>query len=206
MAEDLTGQRFGRWTVLGRASDQITKSGYHHVMWNCRCDCGTEKAVRGKSLKYGISRSCGCLQKEEMSRRAEKHGGYGTRLYAIWNSMRQRCLNEKHQAYENYGGRGIAICPEWEDFSVFREWAYASGYREDADRGELTLDRIDVNGNYGPDNCRFTSMREQNENRRCSIMIEHDGESHPLTVWAELLGKKYQTLWRRYRNGKPIFT
>lgn len=205
MAEDLTGQRFGRWTVLGRAPDHVCDSGYHQIMWNCRCDCGTEKVVRGKSLKYGISQSCGCLQKEGISERASKHGGFGTRLYAVWNSMRQRCLNPKQHAYENYGGRGIAICPEWDDYAAFREWAYSAGYKDNADRGEYTLDRIDVNGNYCPENCRFANMKEQGENRRCSIIIEHEGETHPLVVWAEILGEDYTTLWKRYKDGKSIF-
>ena len=205
MAEDLTGKRFGRWTVLGRAPDHVCDSGYHQIMWNCRCDCGTEKAVRGKSLRYGISKSCGCLQREELSERASRHGGFGTRLYAVWNSMRQRCLNPKHRAYENYGGRGITICKEWDDYSVFRDWAHSVGYQDDAERGEFTLDRIDVNGNYSPDNCKFSNMREQNGNRRCSIYIVNGNESHSLAEWADILGEDYSVLWYKYKNGKEIF-
>lgn len=204
IARDLSGQRFGRWTVIGRADDSITKKGYHNIMWHCVCDCGTSKDVRGKSLTEGISKSCGCLMRECVSERMSQHNGFGTRLYAVWNSMRQRCNNPNNQAYENYGGRGISICPQWDDFGVFRAWAESVGYRDDAERGELTLDRIDVDKDYSPDNCRFVDMRTQANNRRRSIIVEYDGESHPLSVWAEILGVQYPTLWKQYKNGQSI--
>lgn len=203
-AKDLVGKRFGRWTVKERASDHVTAKGYHHVMWRCVCDCGTERCVRGKSLTCGISKSCGCMRDELLGQRARKHGGFGTRLYAIWISMRQRCNNPNHHSYHNYGGRGIKICPEWDDYEIFREWAIRAGYKEDAERGLYTLDRIDVNQGYQPNNCRFATMREQAENRRDSIWVEHDGEIHPLTVWSEILDIEYTTLWSRYRRGKQI--
>ena len=203
---DLTGQRFGRLTVLGRADDHITAKGYKHVMWHCVCDCGNKKVVRGKSLRGGVTTSCGCFRSEHFGESARKHGGYGTRLYAIWNSMRQRCNNPAHSAYKNYGGRGIKICHDWDEYDTFRRWAYETGYRDEADRGELTLDRIDVDADYTPENCRWADMRRQATNRRSSIIIEHNGESHPLSVWAELTGEKYCTLWARYRRGKPVFS
>lgn len=203
--KDLAGKKFGRWLVIGRADDHVTEKGYHHIMWNCICECGTQRVVRGKSLTGGISKSCGCLQKELLSARVGKHHGFGTRLYNIWNSMRQRCNNKNHASYYNYGGRGITICDEWDDFNVFREWALNAGYKEDAPRGQYTLDRIDVNAGYSPDNCRFVNMKEQTDNRRQTIVVEHEGESHPLSVWADLLGEKYCTIWRRYKEGKSIF-
>lgn len=205
MAQDLTGMRFGRWTVESRAEDHIAPSGYKTAMWNCICDCGIRKVVRGKSLRNGISKSCGCLQKELLSDRAGKHRGFGTRLYTIWNSMRQRCNNPHHKSYKNYGGRGIKICDEWDDFATFRKWAIKSGYDETADRGVYTLDRIDVNSGYFPKNCRFINMRAQTNNRRETIFIEHDGTRLPLSEWAEVLGVKYCTLWKRYKQGKNIF-
>ena len=185
-----------------RAADHVVPSGYHNIMWNCVCDCGTRKAVRGKSLKYGISKSCGCLRDELVSKRASRHHGFGTRLYNVWNSMRQRCNNPRNSAYSNYGGRGIRICPEWDNYTVFRDWALSHGYDASADRGKCTLDRIDVDKGYSPDNCRFINMREQTNNRRMSIVIEHNGEVHPLTVWAEILGKHYTTLWKQYKKGE----
>lgn len=193
MAKNLSGQRFGRWVVIERAPDRITQKGYHNIMWKCICDCGTEKEVRGKILTNGKSKSCGCLQKELLSE-----------LYTIWNSMRQRCNNPNHHAFGNYGGRGIKICSEWNDYSVFREWALSNGYDEKAPRGDCTLDRIDMNKGYYPDNCRWANMREQADNRRDTIIVEYNDECHPLTVWAEILGINYPTLWKQYKQGKSI--
>lgn len=170
-------------------------------MWQCRCDCGKEVTIRSKCLTRGVSKSCGCLAKELASKRASKHNGFGTRLYAVWNSMRQRCNNPKHHAYQNYGGRGIAICHEWDDFSAFRNWALSAGYDEDAKRGKFTLDRIDVNGGYTPDNCRWADMSVQSNNRRETVYVSYDGETHTLTEWANITGIKYCTLWSRYKRG-----
>ena len=197
--------KFGRWLVLSRAEDHITHKGYHHIMWNCICECGTIRTVRGKSLTGGISKSCGCLQKEIIGKRASVHNGYGTRLYNVWNSMRQRCNNPSHASYQNYGGRGIKICDEWNDFAEFKKWAIEAGYDECAPRGKYTLDRIDVNAGYSPENCRFADMREQADNRRQTIFVEHNGVTHPLSVWADLLGENYCTLWKRYKDGRAIF-
>lgn len=148
-------------------------------------------------------KSCGCLAKELLSQRRRKHGGFGTRLYNIWNSMRQRCNNPKHQAYTNYGGRGISICNQWNDFAAFRSWALSTGYDSDAERGLCTLDRINPNGNYCPDNCRWTNMRFQTNNRRETIFITYKNITLPLTAWADVTGIKYTTLWRRYKRGLP---
>lgn len=197
---DLTGRRFGRWTVESAAPDRVGKSGYHQIMWHCVCDCGTRKVVSGKSLLAGDTQSCGCLMRELVGERARRHGGFGSRLYAVWNSMRQRCNNPHHVSYHNYGGRGIEICKEWDDYEVFREWAVNAGYDEDAKRGVLTLDRIDVNLGYSPDNCRFVDMREQADNRRDSILVEYDGKPTPLSVVADKTGTKYCTLWKRYKR------
>lgn len=203
--KDLTGMKFGRWTVMNRAEDRVTEKGYHHIMWNCVCECGTKRDVRGKSLTGGISKSCGCLQRELVGARAGKHHGFGTRLYHVWNSMRQRCYNPNHASYYNYGGRGITICDEWDDYSAFRTWALDAGYKEDAQRGLYTLDRVDVNAGYSPENCRFVDMREQTDNRRQTITVEYNGETHPLSVWADILGVNYCTLWKRYKSGRDIF-
>lgn len=184
-----------------RADDHVSKSGYHTVMWHCTCDCGNEVVVRGKCLSSGATKSCGCLAKELLSERASKHHGYGSRLYAIWNSMRQRCNNANHAAYKNYGGRGIRICPEWDDYAIFREWSYTAGYDENAPRGLCTLDRIDVDGNYTPDNCRWISMKEQSNNKRDTPYFELDGVTHTLQEWSNITGIKYETLWRRYNAG-----
>lgn len=200
-AKDLSGQRFGRLTVNCRVEDNVSQSGYRTVMWMCTCDCGSKVVVRGKCLTGGVTRSCGCMARELLSNRVCKHRGFGTRLYTIWNSMRQRCNNSNHKSYHNYGGRGIKICNEWDDFEVFRNWAYKTGYDESAPRGVFTLDRIDVDGDYCPENCRWANMRDQSNNRRCTLYYELNGEKHTLSEWAKITGIKYGTIWKRYNNG-----
>lgn len=205
MSRDLTGMRFGRWTVLEKVLKENIPNACHDSAWVCLCECGTKKIVRGVTLLNGQSQSCGCLQKEQLSKRASKHHGFGTRLYTIWNSMRQRCNNPRCHAYKNYGGRGIGICHEWDDYVAFKDWAILNGYDESAPRGEYTLDRKDVNGDYCPDNCRWANVREQSNNKRNTLVVEHGGEIHSLSEWADILGIKYCTLWKRYKRGASIF-
>lgn len=202
MINNLVGQKFGRLKVISRAEDNVSKSGYRTVMWNCICDCGNQVTVRGKSLKNGDSKSCGCLQKELISQRASKHHGVGTRLYAIWDSMRQRCNNPKNQAYRNYGGRGIQICKDWNNFNKFKNWAYDNGYSDTAKRGEITLDRINVNENYSPENCRWINMKRQANNKRNTVYLTYKDKTLSLSEWSDITKIKYCTLWRRYKQGK----
>ena len=160
---DLTGQRFERLTVLKRG-----ENGHRgKVYWLCQCDCGSEIAVRGDHLRKGLIRSCGCLSNETRSQVHRTHGGSHTRLYRVYRTMLARCFNPKNYEYAAYGGRGIRVCDAWkEDYVAFRDWALANGYDEAAPYGECTIDRIDVNGNYEPSNCRWTTMAEQQRNKR----------------------------------------
>ena len=187
---DITGQRYGRWTVLRMAGRDKHKS----VLWCCRCECGREVVVFGGHLRNGSSKGCrSCAARE----RATTHGGTGTRLHNAWFNMRMRCGNENNHKYKIYGGRGIQVCVEWkENFEAFRDWALANGYK----RG-LTIDRINNDGDYEPDNCRWATMKQQARNTRNNVHITINGVTKLLCEWAEVAGIKYDTLLRRYHKG-----
>lgn len=189
--KDLTGQRFGRLTVIDRADTQNS-----HVRWRCRCDCGNITIVKGIHLKNGHTKSCGCLIEEATRNAHSTHSLSKTRIYETWCSMKSRCLNPQKRSYKNYGGRGITVCDEWQnDFRTFYDWAIKSGYRDD-----LMIDRIDVNGNYEPSNCRWADRRTQNNNRRNNHYLTHNGETKTMRQWADDLGISYYVLRSRINN------
>ena len=186
---DLTNKRFGRLFVVGRAEN--SKEG--KPTWKCECLCGNIVTIRGAALSSGHTVSCGCYCRDTHT----SHGGESTRLYNVWRSMKARCLTPSHKAYTDYGGRGITVCKEWLNFSKFREWALSNGYDENAPKWVCTLDRINVNKGYAPENCRWVDMFEQGRNKRNSKIIEYNGEQHTLREWADILGIGYQTLYAR---------
>lgn len=163
---DLLGVKFGRWTVEGQSGN--TKRG--GTVWRCRCDCGQSRDVIGADLRAGKSLSCGCLKAEAIGGLRRTHGDSGSKLHEAWKNMRGRCLNPRRAGYENYGGRGISICAQWDDFEAFRDWALLAGYR-----AGLTIERIDVNGNYEPANCTWIPASDQSVNRRF-VQKAPDGE------------------------------
>lgn len=194
---DLTGQRFGRLLVVGYSHTNASKK----AVWLCRCDCGNEKLVAGCHLKSGHTVSCGCYKRELDTERPKVHGLKGTRLYRIWSNMKSRCYIESVPCYKDYGGRGIKVCAEWlDDFKSFYDWAMVNGYNDD-----LSIDRIDNDGNYEPGNCRWVTQAVQSNNRRGVIIVSHNGETHSLKRWAEITGINYSTLMSRYKAGTPLF-
>jgi hypothetical protein len=187
---DISGEQFGRWTALRFV-------GPRH--WLCRCECGTEKAVDGSSLRRGISH--GCIKCHTSQGKTRRHGQKNSRLYNIWAGLKGRCLNPKSAAYKRYGGRGITISPEWlNSFECFRDWALANGYAPD-----LTIDRKNNDGNYEPGNCRWATYKQQNRNYSRVHYVDVDGKQVPLIELAERAGLKPYTVRQRiFRMGWSV--
>jgi hypothetical protein len=192
---DITGQRFGRLTVLYR-EDFIKKDGKKETAYICKCDCGKTKKILAYNLKNGHTVSCGCQSLENRIKARTSHHLTGTRIYRIWRGMKTRCENKNDYHYELYGKRGISLCNEWQTFEPFYQWAINNGYKE-----TLTLDRIDVNGNYEPSNCRWATQKEQSNNTRRNRRIVHNGISHTLSEWAEIANINPVTLANRIKTG-----
>ena len=193
---DLTGMRFGHWTVVGRAK----KRTYGGTYWVCQCDCGNTSEVDGKDLKNGRSTNCGCSNKWKKFQGAQ---GSEPRLANTWKNMMQRCYNKNAPNYHHYGGRGIDVCDEWHDFRNFIKWACQTGYDKDAPRGVFTLERIDVNKGYSPHNCRWATSKEQTVNKRTSVFLTIDGVRRNVTEWADVIGvnRSLVSYWVR-KHGK----
>lgn len=195
--EDLTGQRFGRLTVI-----EFVPNNKPNSYWKCRCDCGRMVIINAGELKRGSTNSCGCLRRERaiiLNKTQNRiHGLYKTKLYRKWEKMKTRCYNKNNNFYKDYGGRGITVCEEWKnDFKAFYDWSLEHGYKEG-----LSIDRIDVNGDYCPANCRFTDIKTQNRNKRNNIMVEYHGNQVCLKDAAELSEINRNTLQHRYHNGE----
>lgn len=188
---DITGQKFGRLYVIER--DKIKKGRRTGAFWKCRCDCGNIVTVYGYDIRQGSVRSCGCLHHDQLVNRLRSHGMTGTRLYRIWQAMIKRCNSPNYERYKDYGGRGITVCEEWHhDFQSFYDWAMSHGYKDD-----LTIDRIDVNGNYCPENCRWATYKVQGGNTRRIHHMTYKGETHSMIEWSKIKGIKYSTLAAR---------
>lgn len=195
---DMTGRRFGRLVAVSKTDE---RSANGSVKWLFKCDCGNEAIIDGSSVRNGLIKSCGCYHSECatklcISRRV--HGEEPQRLYNIWCGMKGRCNNPNAPKYPRYGARGIKVCKEWvSDFTAFRDWALSHGYADN-----LSIDRIDNDGNYEPGNCRWVTNKQQSRNRSTNHMIEYQGKNISLMEYAEKTGMNYNTLKERIYNGR----
>lgn len=191
---NLEGNRYGR--LVAKEYVGIKN---HNSLWLCKCDCGNESIVYYSNLIRGTTKSCGCIFNE----RNEMHGMKNTRLYRVWANIKARCYYEKCIDYKDYGARGIVMCDEWKNsFLAFHDWAYANGYDENAPKWQCTIERIDVNGNYEPSNCKWATIKEQANNKTNNVYITYKGETKTLPIWAEELDLPYKTLYSRLKYRK----
>lgn len=195
-------------TVVCRAEDHITTGGNRYTQWLCNCECGNQVVSRTAYIKSGNTKSCGCLTSlrakqhiKILNQQQITHNNSNDRLYGIWINMKHRCNNINDPRYDDYGGRGISICDEWvHSYENFRDWSISNGYSE-----YLSIDRIDVNGNYEPSNCRWATNKEQQNNMRSNRFLTYNGETHTISEWAEITGINKSTISKRInRSSWPI--
>lgn len=182
---DITNKAFGRLIAIEISKRADNKRSY----WICQCECGNSKEVMLSHLRSGATQSCGCLQKEKASKANTTHGARGTSLYDRWKSMKQRCENPNNERYNRYGGRGIVVCHEWQNFEEFKNWSHSNGYSDD-----LTIDRKDNDKSYTPENCRWVSYTTNGRNREITVRVE----GLTLGEIAEKQSLLYRTIHYRY--------
>ena len=184
-------------TVLYQAPDKINSKGRHIKYWVCQCECGTIKVISRSGLTSGDNISCGCYHREHLNDYGKTHGMSHTKIYKKWKAMIQRCTNPNADHYYLYGARGITVCKEWsDDFYTFYNWAIEHGYQDD-----LSIDRIDNNKGYCPENCRWITLQQQANNRRCNHYITFNGVTKTLSQWSRLLNVNIGTLHYRVEHG-----
>lgn len=195
---DLTGQKFGMLTVVGIADTETRKT-----YWVCRCDCGNMKTVRSDGLLCGAIKSCGCLKKKQDRINLTKHHSHkmsGTRIYSEWQQIKCRCYNKGCARYADWGGRGIKVCDQWKnDFEAFYKWAMENGYKDN-----LTIDRIDNDGDYCPQNCRWVDQKTQCRNRRSNVNITIGNSTRTMTEWCEIFQIDYENAIAKYHRNNDI--
>ncbi len=188
--KDITGERYGQLIVICRAS-----AAGERLKWKCKCECGAQKTINGSAIKSGKTTSCGCAFTERAGKMNFRHGKYKSRAYSVWEGIIQRCNNQKSTAYENYGARGISVCPEWSQFQQF--------YKDMGDPSEnTTIERNNNNLGYSKENCRWATRPEQDRNRRTSINITIEKETLCVAQWAARIGVSKGTIYSRIKAGK----
>lgn len=189
--DDLIGKKFNKLTIIERCGSDNS----YHKLYKCKCDCGNYAVLRGTNIIRGVTKTCGCLIIETNTKRLTRHGKYGTRIYRIWNGIMTRCSHSA-KSHPRYSGRGIDVCDEWRsDFVNFYNWAMKNGYNK-----ELSIDRIDNNGNYEPTNCKWSTNKEQARNNSRNVMIKYKGMTKCINEWAEYFGITENSI--RYRLRK----
>lgn len=195
--KDMLGQRIGHLLVIEYAGSK-----HNLAMWKCLCDCGKTVIVPGAYLRAGHTNSCGA------NVHRKKHGGVNEKLYGVYRAMLQRCYNANNSQYDDYGGRGITVCDEWKDSYIsFRDWAFTNGYREEVLPNGLnkwTIDRINVNGNYEPNNCRWITCQEQQFNKRDNVYITYNGETKTAKEFSIQYNISPDVLWQRLKHGWEV--
>lgn len=195
MATFKSGDKYNRITLI--KLDHKNKN--YHQYWLCECDCGVKKVVNASSVKHGSIKSCGCLNNELLKKRKPNLShGYANKekLYEVWKNMKRRCKDKNNNRYEFYGGKGIVVCEDWDnDYLSFRNWAMNNGYKDN-----LTIDRIDNNGNYEPENCRWATMKEQLNNQSRNRLLTYKGETKTMSEWATKLNITYGAINHRVQR------
>jgi hypothetical protein len=191
---DLINKKFGRLTVIEKAQEKPVK-------WRCKCDCGNIKILPTRYLTSGDTQSCGCLKKQLISdyntNTKTTHGLSESRIYRTWINMRDRCYNPKYKQFDNYGGRGITVCDDWNNnFENFNKWALENGYKDN-----LTIDRIDNDKGYCPENCRWITIQEQSHNKRTNRNITINGITKTASQWSKISGIGVHTILNRINLG-----
>lgn len=200
IVKDLTGQRFGRLVAV----ECVGRTNNGNAKWLCKCDCGGEKIVASYGLVSGRTNSCGCIKREQNHQMFTTHGESNvnkTRLYRIWAGMKTRCYNKNQSyAYGKYGAKGIVVCDEWkESYEAFRDWAHGNGYQDN-----LSIDRIDPHGPHSPDNCRWATDKQQQDNRSNNRILTFNGVSKTLAEWADATGFTKSTIEHRLSRGWSV--
>lgn len=193
---DLTNKRFGKLVAL----EIVGRNKTRNLEWLCKCDCGNFVIVPSGRLVTNNTKSCGCYKISAIKNTATKHGYRHTRLYEIWLGMKKRCNNKNCKAFNNYGGRGIKVCKEWEyDFKKFYDWSMTNGYED-----KLSIDRIDNNGNYSPNNCRWSNRVVQANNKRNNIKITFNNKTLTTAMWSRETNLNQSTITNRIKRGWDI--
>lgn len=201
--KNLVGERFGRLTVIERVQNHIKPNGQPTTMWKCKCDCGNTTIVSTGNLKSGNTKSCGCLSIDlitDLGHKSAKHGLTHTHIYRVWKLMRERCYNKKKDNYKRYGGRGISVCDEWigeNGFINFYNWAINNGYDE-----SLQIDRINNDGNYCPENCRWVTNKINMRNRRVNHFIDTPFGNITIAEFAERINGDYDLIYSQISSGR----